>query len=162
MEHHIDDDAKRQLTDRMDIVMAINILRQDGYDQEDLVREIATGSSISTWTNTTTSSPPRAPPSAGPLEAPHSGILSCFFHGFSSCLLRSFLSPQRNPPARRMRHDHLVDKAALDAATNGLAKRASYSAVRAAISSGSPISLRKMISTAPLAPITAISAVGQA
>ena len=48
----------------------------------------------------------------------------------------------------------------LDAATNGLAKRASYSRVRSAISSG--LLPRKMISTAPLAPITAISAVGQA
>ena len=29
----------------------------------------------------------------------HSGILSCFFHGFSSCLSRSF----RNPSATRRR-----------------------------------------------------------
>jgi len=47
-------------------------------------------------------------------------------------------------------------------ATNGLAKRALYSASRAASLAGSFYSSRKMISTAPLAPITAISAFGQA
>lgn len=40
MDHHVDDDGKKRLTDRMDIVMAINILRQEGYDHDDLVREI--------------------------------------------------------------------------------------------------------------------------
>ena len=49
-----------------------------------------------------------------------------------------------------------------EAATNGLAKRSLYSLVRASIFSASPASWRKMISTAPLGPITAISAVGQA
>ena len=43
-----------------------------------------------------------------------------------------------------------------------LAKRALYSASRAAIFSGLDLSSRKIISTAPLAPITAISALGQA
>jgi hypothetical protein len=47
-------------------------------------------------------------------------------------------------------------------ATKGFAKRALYSASRAASLAGSPLSSRKMISTAPLAPITAISAFGQA
>ena len=42
---------------------------------------------------------------------PQSGILSCFFHGFSSCLSRSLPQAQRDPPPGRMRHDHLVDEA---------------------------------------------------
>jgi len=44
----------------------------------------------------------------------------------------------------------------------GIATVAVYSASRAASLAGSPLSSRKMISTAPLAPITAISALGQA
>lgn len=40
MGHYVEDDSKRRLTDRMDIIMAINILRGEGYDQDDLVREI--------------------------------------------------------------------------------------------------------------------------
>jgi hypothetical protein len=47
-------------------------------------------------------------------------------------------------------------------ATNGLANCALYSASRAASFAGSPLSSRKMISTAPFAPITAISAFGHA
>src|SRR6185503_8520636 len=91
----------------------------------------------------------------------HSGMLSCFFQGFSSCLSLSL----RRPSAMRRRVEWGMITSSMKpllAATNGLAKRASYSAVRSAILAGSPISLRKMISTAPLAPITAISAVGQA
>ena len=48
------------------------------------------------------------------------------------------------------------------AATKGLAKRSSYYCVRRAMASGSLSSERYRISAAPLAPITAISAVGQA
>ena len=44
----------------------------------------------------------------------------------------------------------------------GLANFLRYSSVRSSIFFGSPRSARKMISTAPLGPITAISAVGQA
>ena len=40
MEHTVEDNAKRRLTDRLDIIMAINILRGQGYDHEDLIREI--------------------------------------------------------------------------------------------------------------------------
>lgn len=40
MDHYVEDDAKRRLIDRMDIVMAINLLRKHGYDDEDLIREI--------------------------------------------------------------------------------------------------------------------------
>ncbi|MEW9805417.1 hypothetical protein [Mesorhizobium marinum] len=40
MDHYVEDNAKRRLTDRLDILMAINILRKEGYDHEDLVREI--------------------------------------------------------------------------------------------------------------------------
>src|SRR5574338_1544910 len=89
----------------------------------------------------------------------HSGMLSCFFHGFSSCLLRSF----RSPIATRRRVEWGMITSSMKpllAATNGLAKRSSYSRVCSAISSG--VLPRKMISTAPFAPITAISAVGQA
>ena len=48
------------------------------------------------------------------------------------------------------------------AATKGDRNRSSYSLVRAAILLASPMSARKMISTAPFAPITAICALGQA
>src|SRR4029079_1315139 len=88
-----------------------------------------------------------------------SGMLSCFFHGFSSCLLRSL----RSPIATRRRVECGMMTSSIKpllAATKGLAKRSSYSRVRSAISSF--VLPRKMISTAPLAPITAISAVGQA
>jgi hypothetical protein len=40
MDHYIEDNSKRRLTDRLDIVMAINILRKQGYDDEELIREI--------------------------------------------------------------------------------------------------------------------------
>ena len=66
---------------------------------------------------------------------PHSGMLSCFFHGFSSCLLRSL----RSPIATRRRVECGMITSSMKpllAATNGLAKRSSYSAVRSAISSG--------------------------
>ena len=77
------------------------------------------------------------------------------------CLVPQHGERTRNPPPRRVRLDHVVDVAAL-AAANGEWKRSSYSLVRAAIFSGSPASWRKIISTAPFAPITAICAVGQA
>ena len=47
-------------------------------------------------------------------------------------------------------------------AMKGLANFSLYSFSRAAIFAGSPFSSRKMISTAPLGPMTAISAEGQA
>ena len=40
MEHTVEDNAKKRLTDRLDIIMAINILRGQGYDHDDLIREI--------------------------------------------------------------------------------------------------------------------------
>lgn len=40
MEHYVEDSAKQRLIDRLDIVAAINILRSQGYDHEDLIREI--------------------------------------------------------------------------------------------------------------------------
>lgn len=40
MNHYVDDDAKRRLIDRMDIIRAINLLRKHGYDDDDLIREI--------------------------------------------------------------------------------------------------------------------------
>ena len=40
MEHTGEDNAKKRLTDRLDIIMAINILRGQGYDHDDLIREI--------------------------------------------------------------------------------------------------------------------------
>jgi hypothetical protein len=76
-------------------------------------------------------------------------------------LFRNFL----NPSAIRRRVEWGMITSSMKpllAATNGLAKRASYSAVRCASFSGSFASWRKMIYTAPFAPITAISAVGQA
>ncbi|RLP21896.1 hypothetical protein [Mesorhizobium sp. YM1C-6-2] len=40
MEHYVEDNAKQRLTERLDIIAAINILRSEGYDHEDLIREI--------------------------------------------------------------------------------------------------------------------------
>lgn len=40
MDYYVEDNSKRRLTDRLDIIMAINILRKEGYDHEDLIREI--------------------------------------------------------------------------------------------------------------------------
>ena len=40
MEHTVEDNAKKRLTDRLDIIMAINVLRGQGYDHDDLIREI--------------------------------------------------------------------------------------------------------------------------
>jgi hypothetical protein len=40
MDHYVEDSSKRRLTDRLDIIMAINILRKEGYDHEELIREI--------------------------------------------------------------------------------------------------------------------------
>lgn len=40
MERFVEDYQKRRLTERFDILTAINILRSQGYDDDDLIREI--------------------------------------------------------------------------------------------------------------------------
>ena len=82
-------------------------------------------------------------------------------HGFSSFLSRSMtrLRQMRLRVSCGRMTSSMKPRAP---ATNGLAKRSLYSASRAASLTGSFLSSRKMISTAPLAPITAISALGQA
>lgn len=40
MEHYVEDNSKQRLTERLDIIAAINILRSEGYDHEDLIHEI--------------------------------------------------------------------------------------------------------------------------
>ena len=40
MDHYVEDNAKQRLIDRLDILTAINILRSQGYDHEDLILEI--------------------------------------------------------------------------------------------------------------------------
>ena len=40
MDHYVEDNSKQRLTDRLDIIMAINILLKEGYDQDELIREI--------------------------------------------------------------------------------------------------------------------------
>ena len=40
MDHYLEDISKQRLTERRDIMAAINILRSEGYDHEDLIREI--------------------------------------------------------------------------------------------------------------------------
>lgn len=40
MDHYVEDNSKQRLTDRLDIIMAINILRKEGYDHDELIREI--------------------------------------------------------------------------------------------------------------------------
>jgi len=40
MDHYVEDNAKQRLIDRLDILTAINILRSQGYDHDDLILEI--------------------------------------------------------------------------------------------------------------------------
>jgi hypothetical protein len=40
MDHYVEDNAKQRLIDRYDILTAINILRSQGYDHDDLILEI--------------------------------------------------------------------------------------------------------------------------
>ncbi|KQZ82026.1 hypothetical protein ASD64_09840 [Mesorhizobium sp. Root157] len=40
MERFVEDYQKRRLTDRFDIMTAINILKSQGYDDDDLIKEI--------------------------------------------------------------------------------------------------------------------------
>ncbi len=40
MNHYVEDNSKQRLTERLEIVTAINILRSQGYDNDDLIREI--------------------------------------------------------------------------------------------------------------------------
>ncbi len=40
MDHFVEDNSKRRLVDRVEIITAINILREQGYDNDELVREI--------------------------------------------------------------------------------------------------------------------------
>ena len=88
-------------------------------------------------------------------------MLSCFFHGFSSRFPRSIA----RAPQRRRRVSRGATTSSMKPsrpATKGFANFDRYSSVRAAIFSGSSRSARKMISTAPSGPITAISADGHA
>src|SRR5208282_5561862 len=91
----------------------------------------------------------------------HSGMLSCFFHGFSSRLVRSMASARHN----RLRVECGMMTSSMnprDPATKGLANFPRYSSARSSVLAALLESPRKMISTAPLGPITAISALGQA
>ena len=40
MERYVEDYQKRRLTERADILTAVNILKSKGYDNEDLIAEI--------------------------------------------------------------------------------------------------------------------------
>jgi hypothetical protein len=40
MDHYVEDNAKQRLIDRLDILTAINILRSQGYDHDELILEI--------------------------------------------------------------------------------------------------------------------------
>jgi hypothetical protein len=40
MERYLEDYQKRRLTDRFDIMTAVNILKSQGYDDDDLIAEI--------------------------------------------------------------------------------------------------------------------------
>ncbi|MBB6013118.1 hypothetical protein QEZ48_05580 [Aquamicrobium lusatiense] len=40
MERFLEDHQKRRLTDRFDILTAINILKSQGYEDDELIREI--------------------------------------------------------------------------------------------------------------------------
>ena len=88
-------------------------------------------------------------------------MLPCLRQGFFSCLLRS-MARERQTRARVSRGMMTSSMKPRLPAMNGLANFCRYSSVRAAMAAGSPMSLRKMISTAPFGPMTAISALGQA
>src|SRR6185369_3941421 len=92
--------------------------------------------------------------------ATQSGMLSCFFQGLLNCLSRSIASERH----RRFRVECGMMTSSMKPrapATKGLANFSRYSSVRSAIFCLSLISARKMISTAPFGPMTAISAVNQ-
>jgi hypothetical protein len=40
MERYVEDHQKRRLTERVDIITAINILRSQGYEHDELIAEI--------------------------------------------------------------------------------------------------------------------------
>ena len=40
MQRYVEDYQKRRLTERVDIMTAVNILRSQGYDQDELIEEI--------------------------------------------------------------------------------------------------------------------------
>ena len=40
MERYVEDYQKRRLTERVDIITAINILKSQGYDHDELIAEI--------------------------------------------------------------------------------------------------------------------------
>ncbi|MBZ9700695.1 MULTISPECIES: hypothetical protein [unclassified Mesorhizobium] len=40
MERYVEDYQKRRLTERVDIITAINILKSQGYDHDELIEEI--------------------------------------------------------------------------------------------------------------------------
>jgi len=40
MHHYVEDNAKQRLIDRLEILTAINILRSQGYDHDELILEI--------------------------------------------------------------------------------------------------------------------------
>ncbi|TPK30425.1 hypothetical protein [Mesorhizobium sp. B2-5-3] len=40
MERYVEDYQKRRLTERVDIITAINILKSQGYDPDELIEEI--------------------------------------------------------------------------------------------------------------------------
>ncbi|MCX7303331.1 MAG: hypothetical protein NTV73_03180 [Hyphomicrobiales bacterium] len=40
MDHYVEDNAKQRLIDRLDILTAVNILRSQGYEHEELILEI--------------------------------------------------------------------------------------------------------------------------
>src|SRR5258708_40305271 len=90
-----------------------------------------------------------------------SGMLSCFFHGFSRRFSRSMASARQR---RRLVSWGVMTSSMKprEPATKGLANFCRYSSVRASNLAGAPASARKMISTPPFGPITAISAQGQA
>jgi hypothetical protein len=89
-------------------------------------------------------------------RAYQSGMLPCLRHGFSSFLSRSMRERGRCA-ARLVRHDHVVDEAAAAGDERvgelcAILRLARGDLGRIAFSS------RKMISTAPFGPMTAISA----
>ena len=76
-------------------------------------------------------------------------------------LIAQLAKAHRDAPPGRVRHDHLVDEA-LARGDEGVGEALFIFGGALGNLGGVALSSRKMISTAPLAPMTAISAVGHA
>ena len=84
--------------------------------------------------------------------APRAAGCRAFSRGFRAACRPAWRASGRSAVTRVVRHDHVIDEAAAKRRRRDWRTSRRYSSVRAAILSGSPMSPRKMISTAPFGP----------